>query len=466
MKLFKNLKIKEKLITCFILFAVVTGMVGLFGIYSMYTINTRAENMYTNAMSVENMSAEAISAQTQTLAENTANFNSDCIVMVVIMALGIAIAVGVGLKIAKTITQPLNLLVGSAEKIAGGDLDVDIHINTGDEIADLGRSFQKMTDHINDVMTSIDSAAIQVAAGSKQIADSSMGLSQGATEQASSIEQLTASIEEISSQTKLNANNASEASELAESTKEDALQGNSEMKLMLQSMEEINESSNNISKIIKVIEEIAFQTNILALNAAVEAARARQHGKGFAVVAEEVRNLAARSADAAKETTAMIEGSIKKVDHGTQIATKTAAALNKIVGDVTKVSDIVGEIATASNEQAIGISQINQGIMQVSEVVQMNTATSEESAAASEELSSQAELLREQAERFNLKKVSHYSYRGTEESKSDIEEILRNLSSSNNVYSNKRGNQPSFETNELASNPTHIVLNDNEFGKY
>jgi methyl-accepting chemotaxis protein len=459
MKFFNNLKLKQKLVTCFLLFAIVTGAVGLFGIYSMFTINARAEALYTNALSTGDISSQA-------LAENTASFNSDCIVMLVIIVIGIAIAVGVGLKLTKTITQPLNLLVASAEKIAAGDLDVTVQINTADEIAEVGKSFQKMTDHINDVMMSIDSAAIQVAAGSKQIADSSMGLSQGATEQASSIEQLTASIEEIASQTKLNADNATQASQLAENTKEEALQGNSEMQLMLQSMEEINESSNNISKIIKVIEEIAFQTNILALNAAVEAARARQHGKGFAVVAEEVRNLAARSADAAKETTAMIEGSIKKVDHGTQIATKTASALNKMMDDVTKVSDIVAEIAKASNEQAIGIAQINQGITQVSEVVQMNTATSEESAAASEELSSQAELLREQAERFKLKKMSNYAYRGTDESKAGLEEMIRNLNMGRNANGNSYANQIGYQTDEMTGNPTHIVLNDSEFGKY
>jgi len=515
MEFFRNLKIKQKLITCFILLAAVTGIVGVFGIYTMNDINTQSENMYHNNLvpsqklasiqaamqdiranqllavyernpgtlqtrldainaavesdnvllkeyeatiqddenkalyntlsdslvsyrDLRNANLEQVKAQKydeamvglgavtqarlavdkdlqalidyntklseEILAENTAEFRSRSAAMIILIVVGIGLAVGLGLMIANMISKPLRRMVDSAEEIANGNLDVAVKVDSRDEVGELGLAFIKMTDHINEIMTNIDSAAEQVAAGSKQIADSSMGLSQGATEQASSIEQLTASIEEISSQTRLNADNASEANELAELTRENAVQGNNEMKRMLESMEEINESSANISKIIKVIDEIAFQTNILALNAAVEAARARQHGKGFAVVAEEVRNLAARSADAAKETTRMIEGSIKKVDDGTKIATTTAAALNKIVDDVAKVSGIVGNIASASNEQAIGISQINQGIMQVSEVVQMNSATSEESAAASEELSSQAVLLREQAARFTLKK--------------------------------------------------------------
>jgi methyl-accepting chemotaxis protein len=289
-------------------------------------------------------------------------------------------------------------------EMSGGNLVVDANGDYRGDFAKIKTALNLIIQSFNEVLGDVKVAAEQVASGSVQISDSSIALSQGATEQASSIEQLTASLEEISAQTQYNARNANEANELAETAKANAERGNNQMQEMLRAMQEINASSANISRIIKVIDEIAFQTNILALNAAVEAARAGQHGKGFAVVAEEVRNLAARSANAAKETTDMIENSIKKVEGGTKIANETASKLSMIVDDVERVARLVNDIATASNEQATGIAQINQGVMQVSQVVQTNSATSEESAAASEELSSQAEMLKRQVSRFKLKR--------------------------------------------------------------
>jgi methyl-accepting chemotaxis protein len=387
--------------------------------------------------------------------EYSATTDSTVLTMTIIVAVCILAALLLGLFISRIIGSPVKKLVTAAEKIADGDLNVEIVNNTKDEIGILSAAFKKMSENLNDVISNISTASEQVASGSRQVSDSSMSLSQGATEQASSIEELTASLEEISSQTRNNADNATEASGLAEDAKMNALRGNEQMKEMLKAMDEINHSSGSISKIIKVIDEIAFQTNILALNAAVEAARAGQHGKGFAVVAEEVRNLAARSANAAKETTDMIEGSIRKVEGGTKIANETAHALSKIVDGVAKAADLVGDIALASNEQAAGIEQINQGIMQVSQVIQANSATSEETAAASEELSGQAEILKEQVARFRLRKAVRTA--GSYVRMDEISpEVLKTL--------DKMSEKDRKERADLKAK--RIDLSDREFGKY
>ena len=270
--------------------------------------------------------------------------------------------------------------------------------------------FGGISDALNSILTSFNTlfsemrvAADQVASGAHQVSDGSQALSQGATEQASAIEMLTASLGEVATQTKQNAMDANRASDLSSSARDHALDGDSHMKQMQQSMKEINASSASISRVIKVIDDIAFQTNLLALNAAVEAAHAGQHGKGFAVVAEEVRNLAVRSANAAKETTVMIESSIQKAAEGTRIADSTAQALAKIVTGVEEATGIVGGIASASRDQATAVAQINRGVEQVSQVVQTNSATAEQSAAASEELSGQAETLKAMVARFRLR---------------------------------------------------------------
>ena len=340
-----------------------------------------------------------------------------------------------------------------------GNLQQSITADYKGDFVAIKDALNGILDSLNEVLGDINEASDQVASGSRQVSDGSQALSQGATEQAGSIEELTASITEIASQTKQNAINAGQANELATTAKHNAVKGDGQMHEMLASMEDISDSSMNISKIIKVIDDIAFQTNILALNAAVEAARAGQHGKGFAVVAEEVRNLAARSASAARETTDLIEGSINKVQNGTKIAKETALALADIVDGVEKAANLVGEIASASNEQAGGIAQVNKGIEQVSQVIQNNSATAEESAAASEELSSQAELLKQMVGRFQLKRSGLSIGRG------ETRLLSGGDGGEEGLAGRKAGAQAASGAAKKAQKP-RIALSDTEFDKY
>ncbi|NCB52779.1 MAG: methyl-accepting chemotaxis protein [Clostridia bacterium] len=397
----------------------------------------------------EALSEYNLSLSADNLASGKASAMTAIFIMIGVIVLSVALALALGITISRSISKPMRKFAAFAGMIAVGDIDVEkvvekedrLWVHRKDEVGMLaaafekmiastaeqsqktvaiakgdltteitvrsehdvlGRALSKLVDEFRALAFSIVASAEQVDSGAKQVSESSTSLAQGSAEQASSVEELTASLEEITTQTAQNAQNAQSADALARNIKKDAEGGNAQMTEMLRAMDEINASSDNIKKIIKVIENIAFQTNILALNAAVEAARAGQYGKGFAVVAEEVKNLAGQSAKAAMETTELIENSIKKVGTGVRIASGTAEELKKIVEGISKTSELVGAIASASHDQTSALEQLNEGIIQVSQVVQSNAAAAQECAASSEELSGQAESLKECVAVFKL----------------------------------------------------------------
>ncbi len=367
------------------------------------------------------------------------------IILLVMCAFSMIVCICVISYLVKNIQIPVIKIAGVAKKIAVGEINVELSLECSlTEMDDLVASFRQMTNNLQnqaDVMNRISqgdlraeitahsqqdavgvalsklirddnqtfgtirSATNQISHGSSQIAAASQTLAQGSTEQASAIEEIAASISDIAGKTKNNASQADEVNQIVLQAKESVLEGNRRMQEMVGAMGEINEASENIQKIIKVIDDIAFNTNILALNATVEAARAGEQGKGFAVVAEEVRNLAGRSAEASSQTAEMIEDSIHKVRRGGELAKETAEALHVVSEMTEKITGLSEDIAKASNEQASAIAQIDQALVQVSQVVQTNSATSQECASASEELSGQAQGLEEELSRFQLKDV-------------------------------------------------------------
>ena len=301
-------------------------------------------------------------------------------------------------KSLNSLIKQQRILAQIMERFAEGNWNQKILIKSEND--QFGNAFFNMVKEINFALSSVKTVSEEVSSGSEQIASASQDLSRSASESADSTEKISKAINLIGTQTRSNAENATQANVLARKTKDSAEIGNQRMLEMMNAMSEIQKSSNQIAKIIKVIDDIAFQTNLLSLNAAVEAARAGKHGKGFAVVADEVRNLASRSAKAAKETAEMIEGSIDKVHSGSEIADLTEKALKEIVDSSVKVADLLDEISAASNEQAERITHIGSDLKQIDQNTHQNTVSAEETAASAEELSGQARELYTLLEKF------------------------------------------------------------------
>jgi methyl-accepting chemotaxis protein len=301
----------------------------------------------------------------------------------------------------KGILDDYNTIDHIATSLANGDWRLSI--KEKGPLDTMNIHLEQMITQVNEVLSEINETVNQVSVGAGEVSAAAQSLSSGAQESAASIEEISASMHEINSQTKSNASGAGEARDLSKKASEAAMEGQDAMQRMNDAMSKITKNSDEIQRVIKVIDDIAFQTNLLALNAAVEAARAGQHGKGFAVVAEEVRNLAARSAKAARETAELISTSGEEIQKGGDVATHTSEVLGTIVEQIKQTTDLVADIAVASNEQAQAVAQITAGLQQIDQVTQQNTAAAEQSASAASEMSGMAANLRNLVAKFQLR---------------------------------------------------------------
>lgn len=402
----------------------------------------------------EEMGATQNNLATQQRMAAVQSFTTALLFIVATSIAAVLITIIVITLISRAITRPVKEIEGAMQALSNGDLyNAVVNYESQDELGNLARDIRKTIDRISflirdmgkelkeisngnfdtvseddkayvgdfqqltnaihginmrlsETLGQINQASDQVSSGSDQVSSGAQALSQGATEQASSVQELAATVNEISGQVQQNANSANRAGTMSGEATRAMKASNEQMQNLMGSMREIDARSKEIRKIIKTIEDIAFQTNILALNAAVEAARAGAAGKGFAVVADEVRSLAGKSAEAAKNTTALIEGSITAIDTGVSLARSTAEDLMKVVDGAYETTKVILEISQATNEQAEAIAQVTTGLDQISAVVQTNSATAEESAAASQELSGQALMLKQLVSTFRLANVS------------------------------------------------------------
>ena len=349
---------------------------------------------------------DLIAFQGQIMAESgkeaEASYYSGRNLMSVIGGLAVLLGISIAWFITRSITRPLQEAVEVAGAVARGDLTRRIEVKSGDEVGQLLQALQDMNENLAGIVGEVRGSTEAITTASQEIAQGNADLSQRTEEQASSLEETASSMEELTSTVRQNTENAKQANQLAGSASDIAVKGGRVVGEVVQTMASISTSSKKIVDIISVIEGIAFQTNILALNAAVEAARAGEQGRGFAVVAGEVRNLAQRSAAAAKEIKTLIDDSVSKVDAGSKQVDQAGATMSEIVQAVKRVTDIMAEIAAASSEQTAGIEQVNQAVIQMDEVTQQNAALVEEAAAAAESMQEQAEVLMQAVSIFKV----------------------------------------------------------------